>query len=98
MYYTNCHRTNHNVETCKVKRKEDHVPIVFEVTTQQIKVQKLVKNSYQTLDIRSWIVLSTMICRICLRTKSETNRKTSYGRTQGFKSLSPYVRHEYGHH
>jgi hypothetical protein len=39
MYYTNCHRTNHIVETYKVKRKEDHVPIIFEVTTQQIKVQ-----------------------------------------------------------
>jgi hypothetical protein len=38
MYYINCHRTNHNVENYRVKRKEDHVPIVFEVTTQQIKV------------------------------------------------------------
>jgi hypothetical protein len=38
MYCTNYHKTNHNVETCKVKRKEDHVPIVPKVTTQQTKV------------------------------------------------------------
>jgi hypothetical protein len=38
MYCMNCHKTNHNVETYKVKRKEDPILIVFEVTTQQIKV------------------------------------------------------------
>ncbi len=32
MYYTNCHKTNHNVETCRIKRKENPIPIVFEVT------------------------------------------------------------------
>jgi hypothetical protein len=32
--------TNHNVETCRVKRKEDDVPTISEVITQQIKVQK----------------------------------------------------------
>jgi len=45
MYYINCHRTNHNVETCRVKRKEDHVLVVSEVTIQQIKVQRHVKYS-----------------------------------------------------
>ncbi len=43
MYCTNCHRTNHNVETCRVKRKENHVPTIFEVIIQQIKVQRLVR-------------------------------------------------------
>jgi hypothetical protein len=38
IYYINCHGTNHNVETCKVKRKENLVPIVFEVSIQHIKV------------------------------------------------------------
>jgi hypothetical protein len=38
MYCTNCHKTNHDVETYKVKRKENHIPKIFEVTTQQIKV------------------------------------------------------------
>jgi len=38
MYCTNCHRTNHNVETYRVKRKEDPVPVVSEVITQHIKV------------------------------------------------------------
>jgi len=38
MYYTNCHKTNHNVETCRIKRKEDHVPVVSKVIIQQIKV------------------------------------------------------------
>jgi hypothetical protein len=33
MYCTNCHKTNHNVETCKVKKKEDFVLAVFEITT-----------------------------------------------------------------
>jgi hypothetical protein len=37
MYYTNCHKKNHNVETCKVKRKKYIVPIVFEVIIQHIK-------------------------------------------------------------
>jgi hypothetical protein len=32
MYYTNYHKTNHNVETYRVKRKEDHVHAIFEVT------------------------------------------------------------------
>ncbi len=45
MYCTNCHKTNHDVETYKVKRKENHVPKIFEVTTQQIKVQRLVQYS-----------------------------------------------------
>jgi hypothetical protein len=30
--------TNHNVETYRIKRREDLVPVVFEVTIQQIKV------------------------------------------------------------
>ncbi len=38
MYCTNCHKANHNVETYRVKRKENHVPTIFKVTTQQIKV------------------------------------------------------------
>ncbi len=33
MYCINYHMTNHNVETCRIKRKEDFVTIVFEVTT-----------------------------------------------------------------
>ncbi len=45
MYYTNCHKANHNDETCRVKRKERSIPTFFEVTTQQIKVQRLVKYS-----------------------------------------------------
>jgi hypothetical protein len=44
MYCINCHTTNHNVETNRVKRKEYHVPIVSEVI-EQIKVQKPVKYS-----------------------------------------------------
>ncbi len=35
IYYTNCHMTNHNVETCRVKRKEDLVHAISKVTTQQ---------------------------------------------------------------
>jgi hypothetical protein len=46
MYCINCHRKTHNVETCKIKRKEDHVPIVSKVTTQHIKVQRLVRYSF----------------------------------------------------
>ncbi len=33
MYCINCHRTNHNVETCRVKRKEDLVLAIFNITT-----------------------------------------------------------------
>jgi hypothetical protein len=45
MYYTNCRKTNHNVEKYSVKRKEDYVFLIFEVTTQQIKVWRLVRYS-----------------------------------------------------
>jgi hypothetical protein len=45
MYYTNCHKTNHNVETYRVKRKEDPIHVVSKVTTQQIKVQRHVRYS-----------------------------------------------------
>ncbi len=45
MYYTNCHKTNHNVETYRIKRKKDHVLAISKVTTQQLKVQKLMKYS-----------------------------------------------------
>jgi hypothetical protein len=45
MYCINCHRTNQNVENCKVKRKENSILVIFKVTTQQIKLQKLMKYS-----------------------------------------------------
>jgi hypothetical protein len=38
MYCTNCHKTNHNVETCKVKRKEDPIVAISKVITQHIKI------------------------------------------------------------
>jgi hypothetical protein len=38
--------TNHNVETYKVKRKDDFVPTIFEVTIQHNKVYKPMKYSY----------------------------------------------------
>jgi hypothetical protein len=34
MYFTNYQRTNHNVETCRVKRKENFVLAISKVTTQ----------------------------------------------------------------
>jgi hypothetical protein len=34
MYYTNCRKTNHNVENYSDKRKEDYVIPIFEVTIQ----------------------------------------------------------------
>jgi hypothetical protein len=46
MYCTNCHKTNHNVETCRVKRKEDFVLAVFEVIIQHIKVKRPMRYSY----------------------------------------------------
>jgi hypothetical protein len=33
-YDTNCHMKNHNVETSRVKRKEDFAPTISEVITQ----------------------------------------------------------------
>jgi len=38
MNCTNCHWTNHVVETYRIKRKEDLVLVVFEVITQHIKI------------------------------------------------------------
>jgi hypothetical protein len=37
---------NHNVENYRIKRKEDHVHVVSEVTTQHIKVHKPMRYSY----------------------------------------------------
>jgi hypothetical protein len=34
MYFTNCHKTNHKVETYRVKRKEDYILAVSKITTQ----------------------------------------------------------------
>ncbi len=34
MYCTNYHMTDHNVETYRVKRKEDYVPTIFKVIIQ----------------------------------------------------------------
>ncbi len=31
MYCTNYHKTNHDVETYRIKKKENHVPTIFEV-------------------------------------------------------------------
>jgi hypothetical protein len=45
MYCTNCHKINHNVETCRIKRKEDPIPTISDVITQQIKVQRHVRFS-----------------------------------------------------
>jgi hypothetical protein len=46
MYYTNYHMTNHNVETYRVKRKENPILVVYKVITRQIKLQKPMKYSY----------------------------------------------------
>jgi hypothetical protein len=46
MYCTNCYKINHNVETYRIKRKEDLILVVFKVTIQHIKVHRLVRYSY----------------------------------------------------
>jgi hypothetical protein len=57
MYCTNCHRRNHNVENYRVKRKEDHVPAIFEVTIQHIKVHRPLRYSCHIYgDIRHKII------------------------------------------
>jgi hypothetical protein len=38
MYCTNCCKTNHNVETYTIKRKDDHVHVISKVIIQHIKV------------------------------------------------------------
>jgi predicted metal-binding protein len=45
MYYTNCQRINHNVETYRVKRKDGSTIINYEVTIQQIRVQRRIRYS-----------------------------------------------------
>ncbi len=100
MYYTNYHKTNHNVETYRVKIKEDHVPTFFEVTTQHIKIQRPMKYSYHVCDDTGHKIID------CLKYNDMQNMfknkivkpEISCGRTQGFKSFSPYGGCEYGHH
>jgi hypothetical protein len=45
MYYTNRDKTNHNVETYKVKRKEEPIHVVSKHTIQLIKILRLVRYS-----------------------------------------------------
>jgi hypothetical protein len=33
-HYTNCERNNHNVETCRVKNKNEPTIVIMEATTQ----------------------------------------------------------------
>jgi len=39
MYYTNCHRTNHNVETCRSKKKEEPIVIATKAIMQVSNLQ-----------------------------------------------------------
>ncbi len=45
MYYTNCHKTNDNVKTCKVQTKEKSILIVYKVTIQQVKIKRPMRYS-----------------------------------------------------
>jgi hypothetical protein len=36
MYYTNCHKTNHNVKTRRIKRKEESILVISKVAAQHI--------------------------------------------------------------
>jgi hypothetical protein len=77
-YCTNCHKTNHNVETYKVKRKEDLALTISEDIIQHIKVQRPMRYSCHICgDIGHNIIdfLSTVICKICLRTKEWSQQR-----------------------
>jgi len=56
MYYTYCHKTNHNVETCRINEKEDPIPTIFEVITQHIKCRNptLAKCRGESQHSQSW--------------------------------------------
>ncbi len=41
MYHTNWHKTNHNVETYRVKRKEEPILTVFKVLLNMLKYREL---------------------------------------------------------
>ncbi len=41
MYYRNYHRTNHNVETCKIKRKEESILIVSKLPLSRSKYRNM---------------------------------------------------------
>jgi hypothetical protein len=72
MYYTNYHKTNRNVETCRVKKKENLVLVVSKVTSKHIKIQKHVRYSCWICgDIKHKIIDCPKynVCRICLKTK-----------------------------
>ncbi len=102
MHYKNCHRTNHNVETCRIKRKEDFVSIVSKATTQQIKVQRPVRYSYHIwCDTKHKIINCPKyndMHNMFKNKRMKPTKETSCGRTQGFKSFNPYGGCEYGHH
>jgi hypothetical protein len=67
MYYINYHMTNHNVENYRIKR--DHVPIVFEIATQHIKIHRPMRYSYHICGDIGHKIISIMTCRICLSIK-----------------------------
>lgn len=50
MYYTNYHRTNHNVETC-ISKKEEPIIVAIEVTTQVSKPPRPLNYPYHIYGI-----------------------------------------------
>jgi hypothetical protein len=102
MYRTNCHMTNHNVETYRIKRKKNHVPTISKVIIQQNKVRRPVRYSchicgdtgHKIIDCPKYNDMQNMFKNKGVK----PTKKTSYGRTQGFKSFSPCGGCEYGHH
>jgi hypothetical protein len=103
MYCTNYYKTNHNVQTYRVKWKEDFlVHVVSEVTTQYIKVQKPMKYSYHIYgDIGHNIINCPKYNDIHNMFKNKGVKiidKQACGRTQGCKSFSSYGGCQYGDH
>jgi len=91
-----------DVETYRVKKKENHVPVVSEVTIQQIKVQRPVRYSCHICDDTKHKIIDypkyNYMQNMCKNKGMKPIDKQVVVEPKVFKSFGPYGGCEYGHH
>ncbi len=97
MYYTNYHKTNHNVETYRVKRKGDLVSTASKVTIQQIKIH-MRQSCHICGDIRHKIIDCPKYNDMQNMFKNKGVKPTKKKVVVEPKVSRPYGGCKYGHH
>jgi hypothetical protein len=73
MYCTNCHCTNHNVETCKSKKKEESIVVATKAIVQASKPPRPLNYPCHIYGIAGHKLMNCSrfgkICRTCSKTE-----------------------------